>query len=384
MKKVLLVATVQSHIAQFHKPLIRWLKETGCRVDVAAKDNLALKPDLHLEVPGEIYSIPFSRSPFSPGNLRAYRMLREVIRNGDYDVIHCNTPVAGILTRIAANGKRKRGETTVLYEAHGFHFFEGGPRRNWILWYPIEKWFSRYADVLVTINRMDYALACRKFSTKKIVQIPGVGVDLSQFTYAEKTTDLRAEFGLPPEARIVFSVGELNKNKNHQVIIRAIAHLSDPSVHYFLAGNGPLESALKQLTKELGVEQNVHFLGYRRDVPALLRNADVYAFPSLREGLGVSSIEAMSLGLPIVTSNRHGINDYSEHGVTGFKYDPMDHCGFADGIRRILEDDVLRAQMGNHNREVSGQFTVEKSMDRLCEVYREILHDKIRNEIIAG
>lgn len=384
MKKVLLVATVQSHIAQFHKPLIQRLRETGCRVDVAARDNLAVKPNLHLEIPGEIYSVPFSRFPFSLSNLCAYKQLRQIIHSGDYDMIHCNTPVAGILTRIAANDKRKRGETTVLYEAHGFHFFRGGPRRNWLLWYPVEKWFSRYADVLVTINRMDYDLACREFHTKKIVHIPGVGLDLSQFEHAEKMLDLRKEFGLASDSKIVFSVGELNQNKNHQVIIRAIAHINDPAVHYFLVGNGPLEETLKQLTQTLGIENNVHFLGYRRDVPSLLKNADVYAFPSLREGLGMSSIEAMASGLPIVTSNRHGINDYSENGVTGFKYDPMDVKGFAEGIRRILYDEQLKLQMGAHNIEVSRQFTLEKSMDKLCEVYQEILHDKTWNESIAG
>ena len=375
MKKVLLVATVQSHIAQFHKPLIKWLKESGCQVDVAARDNLDVKPNLHLEVPGEIYHVPFSRSPLSLENLKAYFALRRLINSGGYDIIHCNTPVGGILTRIAANAKRRRGETKVLYEAHGFHFFEGGPKKNWLLWYPVEKWFSRYASVLITINKMDYMLASEKFHTEKIVHIPGVGLDLSQFENAEKTLDLRREFHLPADAKIVFSVGELNRNKNHQVIIRAVARLQDPAVHYFIVGNGPLEKDLRQLTQALGLEKNIHFLGYRRDVPTLLKNADVYAFPSLREGLGMSSIEAMASGLPLVTSNRHGINDYSEHGVTGFKYDPMDDKGFADGIRRLLSDDQLRKTMGKHNIEISRQFTVEKSMGKLCEVYREVLHD---------
>lgn len=299
-----------------------------------------------------------------------------MINEGAYDIIHCNTPVAGILTRIAANRLRKQGKTKVLYEAHGFHFFKGGPLRNWILWYPLEKWFSRYTDVLVTINKMDYTLACSKFHTKRIVHIPGVGVDLSQFENAEKTLDIKAEFNLSKDSKIIFSVGELNKNKNHQVIIRALAYLNDPMIHYFIVGNGPLEKKLKRLAQKLGVEKNVHFLGYRRDVPALLKNADVYAFPSLREGLGVSSIEAMSLGLPIVTSNRHGINDYSENGVTGFKYDPMDYKGFAAGIQKMLADDQLKKQMGQYNADISRQFMIEKSRDSISAIYREILDEK--------
>ena len=376
MKKVLIVATVQSHIAQFHKPLIDWLTKNGYTVDVAAKYNLDTKPNLHLDIEGTVHDIPFERSPFSTKNIKAYKALKKLISEGEYDVVHCNTPVGGILTRMAARAKRRKGELTVVYEAHGFHFFKGGSKKNWILWYPIEKWFSRYTDVLITINQMDHALAKKKFKAKKVEYIPGVGLDLSRFEAAEKETSLREEFGLSEDTKIVFSVGELNQNKNQQVILRALAHLNDPDIHYFLAGNGPMKESLIALASELKISDNVHFLGYRRDIPSLLKNADVYAFPSLREGLGMASIEAMATGLPIITSDRHGINDYSENGVTGFKYDPYDYVGFADGIKRIVYDEELKRKMGEHNIGVSKRFTVEASMDRLSDIYREILKDE--------
>lgn len=375
MKKILLVATVQSHIAQFHKPLISWLDGMGYQVDVAAGFNLDTKPNLHLEVPGTIYDVPFSRSPFSLKNIKAYKSLRSIIKNGNYDVVHCNTPVGGILTRLAANAKRKKQELKVVYEAHGFHFFQGGAKKNWLLWYPIEKWFSRYTDVLITINKMDYELALDKFKAKAIKYIPGVGVDLNQFMNNEAICNLREEYHLPEGSKILISVGELNENKNHQVIIRALAHLNDDNIHYFLVGNGPLKSQLEELASTLGVQEHIHFLGYRRDVPALMKNADAFVFPSMREGLGMASIEAMASGLPIITSNRHGINDYSIAGKTGYKYHPDDVVGFAEGISKIVYDSNMRNEMGEHNIELSKQFTVEASMNRLSEIYLEMLND---------
>ena len=375
MKKILLVATVQSHIAQFHKPLIEMLHKKGCIVDVAAKNNLALKKNLTLDEPDHIFDIPFSRSPFHLKNLKAYKKLKELIDNGNYDIIHCNTPVGGILARMAARKKRRRGQCKVVYEAHGFHFFKGGSKINWMLWYPIEKSFSRYTDTLIVINKMDLELASKKFHAKSVAHIPGVGVNLKQFNEDNSHIDLKKEYGLPSESRIVLSVGELNKNKNQQAIIRAIAILNDKKIHYFLAGNGPLRCKLEKLSKKLKISEQIHFLDYRRDLIAIYKEADVFVLPSKREGLGMASIEAMSFGLPIVTSNRHGINDYSENGVSGYKYNPHDYQGFASGIKKIIYDEKLKRQMGDNNRITAQNFTLEASMKKMEEIYAKMLEE---------
>ena len=376
MKKVLLVATVQSHIAQFHKPLISWLHEQGYTVDVAARNNLAEKKNLHLDEPDNIFDIPFSRSPFSLKNIKAYKKLKSLIKNGGYDLVHCNTPVGGILTRMAASKLRKQGKIVVLYEAHGFHFFKGGSKKNWLIYYPIEKYFSRKTDVLVTINKMDYELAKSKFKAKRVERLPGVGLNLKQFENPTGECNIKEEYGIQEGQHIVLSVGELNKNKNHQVIIRALAHLNDSNIHYMIAGNGPLKEELEDLAKRLGVENQVHFLGYRRDIPSLFKVVDLLAFPSLREGLGMASIEAMSSGLPLVTSNRHGINDYSENGKTGFKYNPDDYKGFAEGINAIVYNDELKKQIGEYNQNLAKNYTVEVSMSKLGKIYKEVLNDE--------
>lgn len=373
MKKVLLVATVQSHIAQFHKPTINALKNQGYVVDVAAHNNLHLKKNLTLSEPDNIYEIPFSRSPYSLKNFKAYRDLKSLIQNGNYDIIHCNTPVGGILTRWACRKLRNNG-LKVIYEAHGFHFFKGGSKLNWMIWYPIEKFFSKYTDALVLINKMDYELAKKSFSAKATYRIPGVGVNLSQF-HEQGDCNLRLELGILDNAQIVLSVGELNKNKNHKMGIKALSLMQNDLVHYCIAGNGPLLEELTAYAAQLGVKQRVHFLGYRRDLPAIYKEADVFLLPSYREGLGMAAIEAMACGLPLVSSNRHGINDYSIEGVTGFKCHPDDHIGFAKGIETILSDDNLSNKMSEQCKDISKQFSLQESVNSIMQIYKETLGD---------
>lgn len=372
MAKILMTATVQSHIAQFHKPVIKMLQEMGHRVEVAAKYNLNEKNNLTLTEPDQIHEVNFCRSPFSFQVFSAYRQLKKVIAEGEYDIVHCNTPVAGILTRLACRKLRKQGKVKVMYEAHGLHFFQGGPKSGWLIWYPIEKFFSRFADMMVLINKMDYALVQEKFHAKQVRRIPGIGVNLSQFKDLGMG-DIRQELGIPADAPLIMSVGELNENKNHKTVITALSMLENKKAHYAIAGNGPLLQELTACAESLGVADRVHFLGYRRDVPVLLKQADVFVLPSRREGLGMAAIEAMSCGLPLVSSNRHGINDYSIENVTGYKHDPADSKGFAQSIDKLLSDDALRSKLGENCKEIAQQFTLEESLKCMKNIYLEML-----------
>lgn len=122
--KVLLTATVQSHICQFHKPLAEVLHAHGCEVHVAARNNLAEKNGLKLDFVDKVYNVPFARAPQSADNIRAYKQLKEITRKNHYDVIHCNTPMGGIVTRLAAKGVRKKRNKSVLYSSW-FSFLSG-------------------------------------------------------------------------------------------------------------------------------------------------------------------------------------------------------------------------------------------------------------------
>ena len=338
IKKVLLIATVQSHIGQFHKPLMRMLKEQGWEIHVAARNNLAEKNGLQLEYPDNVYDIPFQRFPFDLRNLTAYRDLRHILKSERYDIIHCNTPVGGILGRLAAKSYRKQG-TKVFYTAHGFHFYKGAPRINWFIYYPIEKFMSRFADKLITITEEDYALAKKKFHCP-VYHIHGVGANSTKYypiSKAEQEVQKKAQgFG----GHIIVNVGELLPNKNQKTAIRVMKRIVDwlPDTTLLIAGNGPERGNLEKLVKELGLNDHVRFLGYTIRLQEYLQICDVEICCSYREGLPLNVMEAMLCGKPVVASNNRGHRELIHDGVNGYLVEPDDVEGYAKKIGKLLRD----------------------------------------------
>ena len=349
----------------------KMLVSKDCEIELAYGNAKPLNEKIaSLGFPSHVIS--FSRSPLSKDNLKAYKQLKKVIETGNYDIVHCHTPNASVITRLVCKKLRKKNNLKVFYTSHGFHFYKGAPLKNWLLYYPVEKICSRFTDKLITINSEDYERAKEKFKAQEVFYVPGVGVDLSRFedVHVDRTAK-RHEIGVPEDAKILLSVGELNENKNHQVIIRALAKLNDANVHYVIAGIGNKKEYLLDLAKKLGVESQVHLLGFRKDIPELNYISDVFCFPSYREGLGLSSIEAMACGLPIITSNVHGINDYSQNGVTGYKCAPADVDGFAKAIRDLTTNSALAEEMGAHNQKYVEKYEVKRIIGIMSEIYCE-------------
>ena len=305
MKKVLFTATVtKTHINTFHLPYIKFFKEKGYETHVCSKNDF-IGEDCTIPNCDIHYDVEFERFPINIKNIKAYKQLKKIINENDYEIIHCNTPVASILTRLAAIKARKKG-TKVIYTAHGFHFFKGAPLLNWILYYPAEKICSYFTDILITINKEDYTLAKKKMKAKKIEYVPGVGIDISKFSKIQFDEKLRQKNGVNSDDIMVLSVGELSKRKNHEVVIRALAKINNKNIHYFIAGRGELKTYLLDLSKKLGLEDRVHLLGYRNDIGKLCKVSDIFCFPSKQEGLPVALMEAMAIGLPVICSEIRG------------------------------------------------------------------------------
>ena len=374
MKKVLFVATVvRLHLNLFHLPYLRWFHEQGWQVDVAANNDFENPEDCVIPCCDHHYVIPFERSPFKKENLEAYRQLKALLDREHYDIIHCHTPMGGVLTRLAARSARNRG-TKVLYTAHGFHFYDGAPLVNWLLYYPVERLLSQRTDLLLTMNGEDYRRA-KSFYAKRTEMVNGVGIDLSRFAEAsaDQKAQVRRELGLQESDTFAFTVGNVIPRKNQAVLIRAVKELNNPSFHLFIAGDGPLEDALKELSRELGVEKQVHLLGFRRDVYRLSSAADIFLFSSRQEGLSVSVMEAMACGLPIVASSIRGNTDLIDSGKGGFLVSPNDAVGFADGIRSILSNPVCREQMKAHNLKKIRNYSSEAVLKQMAQLYESVM-----------
>ena len=372
MKKVLFVATVvKTHIMEFHIPYLKMFKEMGWETAVAARNDYENPDDCVIPYCDIYYNIPFERNPLKPGNLKAYKELKHIIDEGKYDIIHCHTPVGAMLTRLAAKQARKKG-TKVFYTAHGFHFYKGAPAINWILYYPVEKWLSRYTDVLITINKEDYERA-KTFKAGKVCYVPGVGIDLKKFNvgYVNKEQK-RKEIGVSTNDFVLLSVGELIPRKNHEVVIRALSVLKQLNklshIEYVICGRGAYEADLKKLAEELGVTDHIHFLGYRNDISEICNCADLFVFMSHQEGLPVALMEAMACGLPAVCSNIRGNTDLIEDGVTGLISNNTPE-ELAEVINEMRNDAVLRDRLAYAALQKIKQFDLSCVEDEMTKIY---------------
>lgn len=365
-KRVLFVATVlRGHILVFHLPHMRWFQEQGYEVHLCARNDTG---EDRPQVPfcDRYVDMAFERNPLSRGNLAAYRRLKAMIDQGDYALVHCHTPVGGMLARLAARQARGGG-TRVVYTAHGFHFFSGAGAAHWLLYYPAERWLARYTDLLITINREDYQRA-QKFPAGETALVRGVGVDLARFEAPADREALREALGVPRDAAVVITVGEHIPRKNHETVLRAMAKL--PRAWVLFCGVGELARPLEALARELGMAERTLFLGFRRDVPALLKASDLFFFPSFQEGLPVSLMEAMAAGLACAASAVRGNRDLIGESGGGVLRPPLDAEGFARDIARLLEDQALRLDMGRRNREFIREYGLPRVLEEMARLYR--------------
>lgn len=368
VNKVLFCATVDIHFKAFHLPYLEWFAEQNWEVHIAASGNLEL-PFVHKR-----YHIPIERSPFKLGNVRAYQQLKSIIEENHYQIIHCHTPLGGVLARLAARKARRKDGTRVIYTAHGFHFCKGTPFVNWMVYYPIEKGLAYLTDCLITINEEDYMRARRNnFHAGRIERVHGVGVNTERFRPVGVLDRLqyRQQYGYQPDEILLFYAGEFNHNKNQQLLIRALSRIGgiEPGIRLLLAGTGPLLQECREIAEQHDVVDRIDFLGFREDIASLLPMCDIAVSSSLREGLPVNIMEAMACGLPIVATRNRGHNELIADGVNGYIVLPDDEVELARKIEQLAGSPSLRRLMGSESLRRVERFSLENVSREMKNIY---------------
>ena len=360
-ERILVVCTTDSMIWNFLIPHIKKLQNDGYSVECACSITGSFFDDLRSEYGFVMHQVDFARSPYSFRNLRALSQLRKVIKERNISIVFCHETVGGALGRVVGHFAKCK----VIYMAHGFHFYKGAPKSS-RFYYFIEKFLSRYTDVLITINQEDYKVS-KGFKAKETYLLPGIGVDTSKFICNHDHSYLRNELQIQDNELIVLSVGELIHRKNHETVIDAIKVLNNPHIHYVIAGEGELKRYLQNKVEKFGLH-NVHLLGYRKDINKLCNSSDIFVMPSFQEGLSVALMEAMACGLPIIASNIRGNVDLISDDRFGILVEPESVNEYVNAISILAENRDLRIKIGKEDMNRVKEFDLAIVENLLAEI----------------
>lgn len=369
MKKVLFISNILSHIEVFHLPYLEWFKKQGYEVHVMtnAEGKTATFCD-------KLFDVGIERSPFNIKNIAAIKEAKRIIDSENYDIIHSHTPMGGVVGRLATSKARKKG-TRILYTAHGFHFYSGAPKLNWLLYYTMEKFLAKKTDCIITINAEDYTRAKEKFESKTtaVEKISGIGVNIDRFApvSAEEKDELKKQYGYEGKFLLIYAA-EFIPRKNHRFFIDAAKDLCKlhPNVKFLFCGKGELMESMQKYADECGVAEYFDFLGFRKDMPTLYQMSDVLISASFQEGLPINLIEGIATGLPIVASSVRGHTDVVKHSLNGYLFKINSTSQFIDCINRLYSDSDLYSDMSAQAIQTAQNFSIENSLKQMEAIYK--------------
>ncbi|MEO4054117.1 glycosyltransferase family 4 protein [Solibacillus sp. CAU 1738] len=365
--KVLFVASVYRHLVSFHLPYMQYFQNKGYTVYAVGNGD---EDKQILSAMGiKCIDIPFSRNPFSSNNLHAYKQLKTLFKQHHFNLVHVHTPVAAFLTRFAF---RKFKTGPIVYTAHGFHFYNGAPAINWVIYYPLEKIAARWTDHLITINDEDYNNARKFLSNERVSLVHGVGVEFSQ--QSNEISDLRKSLNIAENAVVISIIAELNKNKNQQYLLENWLAIKEqcPEVVLLIIGTGDLEFHLKNYVKDNHL-QDVQFLGYCKDIDELLHISDISSLLSYREGLPKSTMESMYMGVPCIVTNTRGLRDLIIQGENGFIIPFEDDLELVNTFVRLISSKSLRIQMGAKSKQLVEPYILKNVLPEYITIYEKLL-----------
>lgn len=377
MKKALMLAPMGSVHRRFNKANIDALHALGYKVELCANFENGDGPEIHnQEYVSECikdgvtpHSISFARHSLS-GSLKCLPQLKKLLIDKQYDIVHTHTETGGLLLKLAHSAK---GNSKFFYTPHGMSFWKDSGLKSQLVYKPLEKWICSGMDMNLGMNmeEVDYLKHWNKHTA---TYVHGIGLNVERMQTPIRTyNNVRSEFGLNVEDVLVSSIGELDDNKNHITVIRALAQLGRSDFKYVVCGVGPNKELLLEEATKLGVKNNVLLVGYRSDVPDILNAADIFVFPSYHEGMPVSALEAMACGLPIICSEIRGNVDIIREGDNGYLFQPSDVETLARKLEYLLDDAEKRKVMGLKNKENVKDFSLESVTEELKRIYKSVL-----------
>lgn len=377
MRKALLMAPMGSVHRRFNQANIEALLSLGYEVHLLANFESGDGPENQNPEYAKIeksrgiviHHVPYRRHSLFK-NIKNINATRQIVNEESFDIVHMHTETGGLIFRLA--GKKRK--TKYIYTSHGFSFYKGSPIQNQILFRPVEKWICEMMDLNLAINREDYAVQ-NLWNAQTSKYVHGIGLDLQKFESAGTVREeKRRELKIPQSAKLILSIGELDDNKNHRIVIEALAKGNFDNAYYLICGVGPNKDFLLSLAEKYNLKDRIILAGYRNDIPEIINASDVFVFPSYHEGLPVSVLEAMAGGLPVVCTNIRGVTDLVEEGVNGFTFNPNDVFELVEKLRIIMDDHQETDSFVLKSREVVTQYSNKAIRDELKKIYTDILH----------
>lgn len=373
MKKILFIATVESHILYFHLPFLKYFQDKGFEVHVATK--LAERKNELIERNVICHDIDFKRSLLTLNNFTAFKQLVKLMKENKFSLVHTHTPVGSFIARLAA---KATNTSPILYTAHGFHFYKGAPLKYWLMYYTAEKLAARLTDGLLVMNQEDYE-AAQKFKVRKKrtpFYVHGVGLDIEKYKNSsiDEVKKLRKDLKIEESDIVMLSIAELIPRKNYMQVIKALETIpKDINLRYLIVGNGEQSDELKQYVKLKRLEDKIKFLGYRSDVPNILALSDFLILTSKHEGLTKCLMEAMAAGKPIIASNVRGNKELIVDGINGYIVPLDDIEKTREAIIKLACEKDTRISMGLQGQKLILDYSLDKVLEEMDEIYTEFL-----------
>lgn len=373
MSKILFVANIHKHFSVFHLPYIILLRMQGHEVHLAANGI-----EEKIDSANRQILIPFGRSPVDKNNIKAYLELKNLIENEKYNLVYCHTSIASAITRLACLNIRKNGNTKLLYVVHGFDFSKYSSLKSWLMYFPLERFLSRFTDGMVTINKEDYNLIFeKKFKNKDTFLINGIGINSERLKDATKLSkmNLRDEYGYDERDFILIYIAEFIHRKNHKFIIDSTPILKSkiPNLRILFVGKGQLMDDMQGVVREMNLSAYISFLGFRSDIGNLICLSDVGVSSSKLEGLGLNIAEAQFCGLPVVATHDKGHEELIQHGFNGYLFPVNDKDKFIEYIETLYLNEVLRKSFGKNASEFVKKFDISVSLAQMDEIFKKYL-----------